>query len=180
MKLLSSNKNKLKEYQEYFPEVESAIGPDIREVLGTKEEVIIYKTLEQEDNVLVEDTILEILEDGEWREVVDIKFKMKSIQRNVKARWIVSIGVKKNDVLKLYEGSILGTLNQSFEKGFGFDPFFIPEGETLTLHQLNKKGEKRNHSARMKAIENIKNNKVYKELLIKDIPLWKGKYQNEE
>ena len=43
--LLTSNKNKLKEFQKYIPEMTSELGPDLDEVLGTSDEVIIYKAL---------------------------------------------------------------------------------------------------------------------------------------
>ena len=68
--LISSSQGKIKEFKEFVPHLEIQTGKDLPEVLGTMDEVIIYKSLLAGKDYLVEDTIVSI--DNE--EIVDIKF----------------------------------------------------------------------------------------------------------
>ena len=51
-----------------------------------------------------------------------------------KATWRVLLGLLKEDGVHVYEGVTQGTIAvPQGEGGFGFDPIFLPEGETETL-----------------------------------------------
>jgi hypothetical protein len=69
LKLASSNKTKLKEYQAMFPDIEAVNIPDLPEIKAGKDLVILYKVKElNQDNLILEDTILEVWENDAWRE----------------------------------------------------------------------------------------------------------------
>jgi len=55
-----------------------------------------------------------------------------------------------------FEGRIDGSIAQSIDgdEGFGFDPIFIPEGESSTFARLGD-SYKRRHSHRTRALENL-------------------------
>ena len=186
LKLLSSNENKLKEFKRIIPEIESIKGIDLDEVKADADTVVLYKAkdaykiakengLGKNEGIIVEDTILEI--NGE--EVVDIKFSKiykKEDFQDVDAKWLVRLGLAINDKIYLFKGEIIGKIiNKERGEGFGFDPYFIPEGSSKTLAELG--AEKDNYSARKKALLAFKENNYYLEKDINDIPEWVGEYQ---
>jgi len=98
MKISTSNQNKINEIKRIFPNIEVVKGADLKEVLGTMDEVILYKSLDAGKDFVVEDTILTI--DGQ--EVVDIRWNQKDKLKNTKkVSWIVSLGY--NDGEKIYQ-----------------------------------------------------------------------------
>ena len=174
--LLTSNPNKLKEFQKYIPEMTSEIGKDIREVDGTSEEVIIYKTLEVPKGRMVEDTIL--LVNGV--EVVDIRYTGNdAINDGDNLIWSVKLGYNSGDEIQVFSGEIKGTavFDRRSTDAFGFDDIFLPIGSDKTLFELGEDKEK--FSARKLAINNYLLNTPVITLSIKDIPPWIGKYQND-
>ncbi len=84
IKLVTSNQQKLKEFQRYLPSLTVDKGLDLPEVNGTKEEVAIYKALHAGTDHMVEDTILIV--DGQ--EIVDIRFKMDELSSSQNAIWV--------------------------------------------------------------------------------------------
>lgn len=172
--LMSSNKDKLKEFQQFIPDIKMKKGPDLKEVDGTKEEVALYKSLISGEGTVVEDTILLI----DNKEVVDIKWKIKSLKERVSASWITTLAVNQDGFIYLYEGCINGEIvpEKFTEDSFGFDSVFKPENSDMTLHDL--KDKKENFSARKLAIEKLKNNDFYFKKAVKDIPKWNGDWQN--
>jgi len=182
--LVSSNEDKLKEFKNILPEIKLKKGIDLKEVLSNSLDVILYKVLElgQEYNI-VEDTILEIYIKGEWKELVDIRFLIEkgeiSQYEGLKARWLTSLGVLKNEEIFVYRGIIDGVLsfNKYIKDSFGFDSFFYPNGKNKSLFELNKEGLKSNYSARHDALINFKQNNIYYQVLRKDVPIWNGSYQ---
>jgi len=180
MKLVSSNETKLKEFQRILPEMEILKGLDLREVQGTPEEVIIHKSLEAGKGTVVEDTILII----EGEEVVDIKWKIQELKNlksynTIKASWQVLLGYNTGKTIEIYKGIINGIIvPDSTDKGYGFDPYFLPDGSEVTLAILEKENTKDNFSARRKALINLKTKRKEKVLRTKTIPKWTGKYQN--
>jgi len=176
MILQTSNINKLKEFQRILPGLQSEKGKDLKEVQGTMNEVIIYKSLEAGKGIIVEDTILIV--DGE--EIVDIRWKIDSLTTTSDIRWIVSLGYNDGKSIKVYRGIIDGNLVKTDKEGFGFDPYFIPNGTDLSLQELTELNQKDKYSARNIALINLKNKKFTKKIRVKDVPVWTGKYQNEE
>ncbi len=179
--LVSSNEFKLKEFQRMgLNDIQIEKGKDLKEVDSSPIDVIVYKALEAGENRIVEDTSLEVegLNVG-----VNIKWLIQElgILEGRKAEWRVLLGVHNGNTIDVYEGVIKGTIQKKYNEivGFGFDCFFVPEGQNNTLYDLENIGEKDVYSARKKAIDNLLlDNKLYS-VNTSDIPLWNGKYQNE-
>lgn len=178
MILTTSNKNKIKEFKDILGnDLIIQSGKDIKEVDGTMDEVILYKSLEAGKGFIVEDTIL--ICDG--KEVVDIRWNQEDKLKNIKtASWIVSLGYNDGKNLNVFRGIINGIIVEPKCEGFGFDPYFLPDGSDITLAELDKQGLKNNFSARKIALLNLKNNNFYSSIKINEIEKWNGKYQNEE
>jgi len=180
MKLVSSNETKLKEFQRILPEMEILKGLDLREVQGTPEEVIIHKSLEAGKGTVVEDTILII----EGEEIVDIKWKIQELKKlpyhiAINASWQVLLGYNTGNKIEIYKGIVNGIIiPESKDEGYGFDPYFLPDGSDVTLAKLEDEGNKDRFSARTNALVNLKMKRKEKVLRIKTIPKWTGKYQN--
>ena len=173
--ILSSNEKKIREYNRFGLNVKAEKGLDLPEVDGDINDVIIYKSLIAGTNKIVEDTILEV--DGV--EVIDIRWKIKQMNKNASARWIVSLGLNDGKYIKVYRGIINGQLVKTENaEGFGFDEYFIHEGSNQTLGELDKKGLKDNFSARKFACQKlIEDNPLFKKK-ISEIPEWTGSYQH--
>lgn len=190
----TSNQNKINEMKEFFGKeaVHIENGKDVKEVMGTLDEVIIYKALEMGDTFVTEDTILYI----NGVETVDIRYQNLSeiLNEGDKLKWITSVGYNDNGVIYVYRGEMNGvaTLKKPVEKGFAFDPFLIPEVlfekdyilngiqlKNLTLTELNNLKLKSKFSARIQALTNFKNNNYIFKRDISSIPQWEGTYQNE-
>lgn len=182
LKLGSSNKTKLKEYQSMFPELDAVNIPDLPEIKASKDLVILYKVKElNQDHIILEDTILEILENNLWTEVVDIKWKVGQLKNKAPARWVVSLGIKDGAVIKIYRGTVSGKINPDLfvPDTFGFDSIFFPDGDSRTLLELNTLGLKPNFSARKRALDDLKLNKLYLAREINDLPPWTGEFQSK-
>lgn len=177
MKLVSSNKNKIAEFKSILGNlIEIVPGKDLKEIQGTMDEVIIYKSLDAGVDFVVEDTILII--DGV--EVVDIKWNQEDKLKNCKkASWVTSLGYNDGENIFIYRGIINGIIVEPKVDGFGFDPYFLPDGSDLTLSELDKENKKDLFSARKIALSQLLNKIEIIKKSIKEIPLFTGKYQNE-
>jgi len=181
MKLVSSNQTKLNEFKRIIPSITATEGKDLKEVQGTPEEVIIYKAIEAGKDCVVEDTILII--DGE--EVIDIKWKIQELQK-INSRkctpvsWQVLLGFNTGKTIEIYRGIVNGIIiPDSLDQGYGFDPYFLPDGSDVTLAVLESVGGKDRFSARRNALINLKSRRFIKTISIKDVPIWTGNYQND-
>jgi len=173
--IVTSNKKKLQEYNDFGLDVTAEPGLDLPEVDSNIDDVIVYKALAAGENKIVEDTILEV--DGV--EVVDIRWKIKEMNVNASARWIVSLGLNDGKQIKVYRGIIEGQLVKTDDiSGFGFDEYFIPNGSPYTLGQLDRQGNKALFSARKIACENLLNNNEEFVENIDNIANWVGGYQH--
>jgi len=173
--IVSSNIKKIKEYNNFGLSIKAEKGVDLPEVDGDINEIITHKALSVGINKVAEDTILEV--DG--KHIVDIKWKIKEMNKDASAKWIVSLGVNDGKTIKIYRGIINGDLIKSESDNIlDFDPYFIPKNSELTLSQLDKIGEKNNFSARKIACENLINNNTELVINITDILKWTGNYQN--
>ncbi len=183
--LFSSNQKKLGEYREFgLEDVQLFDGPDLKEVLSSASDVIMYKALEagsfMQGRVLVDDTYLEV--DGE--ELVDIKWQIDSVRsfQNRSIVWVVNIGENDGSFIRIFSGRICCEVKNVLsvpENAFGFDPFLVPVGQSETLYELAQKGQKSIFSARRIAIEKIMNNSPDLIVEIDTIPKWNGAFQNE-
>ncbi len=65
--------------------------------------------------------------------------KLLSRQRSAEFRSIIAYSGKKGDVM-IFDGNVKGKISTKLQgKRWGFDPIFIPHGETLTYSQLKNK-----------------------------------------
>lgn len=175
----TSNQNKINEFKTILgDEVIIQKGMDKREVNGSKDEVILYKSIDAGKGFIVEDTILEV--DNE--EIVDIKYKIKTFsKRNNKANWIVSIAYNDGESIHIYRGITAGKLiavENIPNDSFGFDSYFVPNKTNKSLYELSKIDKKQDYCARRTALNNLLNNLSMKSVLINEIPKWEGEYQD--
>jgi inosine/xanthosine triphosphate pyrophosphatase family protein len=180
MKLVSSNKFKLKEFKRFGLDIDIQEGLDLKEVAGNSKEVVIYKSIEAGENLIVEDTILTI----NGKEIVDIREKINSLNQfeGQDALWTVSIACVLDKNILFSSATIKGIIKEpktDITKAFGFDPFFYPDNSNLSLHSLEMQNLKDNFSARKLAIEYFINRSGNFEIIsLNSIKPWNGKYQN--
>lgn len=180
VKLVTSNINKLKEYKEFgLKNIEIELGRDLKEVDGSKLDVIIYKALEAGKDRLVEDTSLDV----EGKDIgVNIRWMLNELNKinNKKAIWTVMLGYNDGAYIKVYMGILEGVIKQPKFKvskdAFGFDPYFVPTENNIDELPLSML-DKNKYSARKIAIENFLKDNYIKKVKIETIPKWKGKYQ---
>lgn len=181
IKLGSSNPGKLKEYNSFGLSIPSTTIVDLPEVLGSEREVIIYKALSAGENILVEDTSLSI---AGFDVGVNIKWLTEDLKTNpkyhqAKATWLVYLGVQQHGKLYLAKGEIKGSIDYTksvLSNSFGFDSVFVPEGASLSLHELNQNSGKEQYSARKRAIDAFLCQKT-EVIPVEEVPEWKGDYQ---
>jgi inosine/xanthosine triphosphate pyrophosphatase family protein len=176
-KLVTSNKQKLKEYKKYIPEIESTLGSDLPEVLADDITVILYKSLHNGPNTLCEDTSLNI-EDFDIG--VNIRWFIDKINLCIgkKAEWKVLIGKNDGEYITIYEGIVKGVINNNNIDGTAFDPYFYIDNKSLAELKNDVKIDPTYYSARAKACINLLNNNIIKKIKISTIPEWTGKYQH--
>lgn len=177
MKLLTSNQDKIREYNRFGLTLQGEGGPDLPEVLGTDHQVILYKSLMSAPNTVVEDTSLVIdgLDVG-----VNVRWLMDDLLKNPQvrnAKWIVWLGHNTGEEIHTYRGEISGTIGPTRGKGFGFDPIFYPNGSGKSLAELDKIGDKDHFSARREAAMAFLNGNSFSRDNISSIPEWKGEWQ---
>lgn len=167
----SSNSLKTKEFKKYFPSLKIEEGEDLDEVMGTKEDVIVYKSLDSGPGVIVEDTVL--IANGE--EIVDIRWRMNELKVGDKAIWVVSLGFNDGEYIHIFRGTTKGEI-RSNDTGYGFGSNFYPDGIDKPIGSIEN--DIYYYSARKVAIENLKNKNPLYVIKVDDIPEWKGEYQH--
>src|SRR5688500_5533948 len=81
LKIVSSNRTKIAEYQRLSQGlIEISAGQDLREILGTPDEIAFYKAIEAGAGLIVEDSILIV--DGE--PLIDIKWRLPELRERAK------------------------------------------------------------------------------------------------
>lgn len=172
--LNTSNQGKLAEFQRLFALHGSAIEAsyhDLAEIDADPIQVVAHKASQLDENVIVEDTSLDI----EGASVgVNIRWLLDHLSEHVgrKAEWTVYLAFRRDNEVHIYQGKLTGTIVHSRgEKGFGFDPVFLPDGTEKTLAESKPDI----FNARAQAVENlIKGNLYKKHPAIKN---WNGPWQ---
>lgn len=174
-KFVTSNKLKRDEFKTYMPDIKIIKGDDLEEVMGTKDDVIIYKSIEAGKNYVVEDTVLNV--NGE--DVIDIKWKANELKETDKVIWIVSLGYNNGETISVYRGSVEGDIKNKVgdREDYGFGLKFYPKGYDKPIDDIEK--DMHYYGARRIAINNFKNKNPLYVVKIKDVPAWKGKYQGK-
>ncbi|MHD0644051.1 non-canonical purine NTP pyrophosphatase [Pseudomonas aeruginosa] len=153
-------------------------GPDLEEVLGTPDEVIIHKALAAGEGRMVEDAILVI--DGEPH--VDVRWKVKALrageyQTGLPIVWEVRLGVLLRGVVFTYVGRTKGTICPFDCDGFGIDPIFLVDSAKRSLAALEQSGEKDTYSARARALQQVIKGEPYDQVEASKVEPWTGAYQ---
>lgn len=180
LKLMTSNEGKLREYRRFgMEDLDILKGVDLPEVDADPITVILHKSLAAGANTMVEDTSLHV----EGAEVgVNVRWLMDNLPtyNGNKATWEVLIGVNTGEEILVYRGVVDGVITDRFSDpvGFGFDCRFIPNGETLTLYELDEAGRKDDFSARKAVVEQWQAGNAEVSVKISEIQEWEGAYQH--
>lgn len=84
--------------------------------------------------------------------------KLMSGEENRRAKFVSVIAYWEPEIeVKIFKGQTQGTISEEErgEKGFGFDPIFIPSGQNKTFGEMDRE-EKNRFSHRGKALEQFK------------------------
>lgn len=173
MKLITSNKNKQIEFKRLFGvyPLQISSGDEHQEVLGTINEVILYKSLAYGDNTIVEDTTAiinceqyidieraceGIVSSGEV--IVDIKKRDKDLNTGDFIKKVSSLAVNRDGEILIFRGTMFGIINRSL--GDSFESFITPilGQDTLngTLADLTNRGFRDLISWRSTAVRKFK------------------------
>lgn len=169
--LNTSNPNKLREFRELGLQGLKATRIDMPEPNSDPLTVIRYKASMAGPYVIVEDTSFDV----EGVDIgVNIRWLIGTLDQHVgkRATFRVLLGVLEEGLVYVYEGVVKGKLVEPRGKGFGFDPFFLPEKARYTLGESKPP----QFNARAKAIRNFKARKPLMKL--KPLKKWEGEFQH--
>jgi inosine/xanthosine triphosphate pyrophosphatase family protein len=181
--LVTSNKNKLKEFQRFgIPNLKMESVDDIPEVQANDITVATYKAKHIGINKIVEDTSLDISKANVGS---NVKWMIDNIHlySGANACMKVLLSVNDGEMISLYRGTIDGVITKkavnidSDYPVFGFDANFIPLNSELTLYELELQNKKDLFSARKLAVENLIHNRPFYTIPLSEIPEWTGSYQ---
>jgi len=177
----TNNQNKLAEVQKMVSNIEiktlAAINctEDIPEtaptIAGNAKQKADYVTQNYQVNCFADDTGLEIEalngEPGVYsaryagadnNADANMNLVLKNLQphNNKKARFVTVIALNLNGKQHLFEGVCNGKIisEKRGEKGFGYDPIFVPDGFTTTFAEMTQ-AEKASVSHRGKAVRKL-------------------------
>jgi XTP/dITP diphosphohydrolase len=175
--LNTGNPDKLKEFQKYFEKYGwrlSMTTADLKEIDATPELVAMHKASQMPDYVLVEDTSLDV----EGADVgINVKYLIDTLDEHVgsRATWTVFLSFKDHGHVYTFKGDVKGTIvKPQGDVGFGFDPYFLPNGASKTLAE-NKPEE---YNARALAIKALLNGEIHSHG--PEITDWAGPWQREK
>lgn len=176
MFFVTSNKNKLREFEEILGIKLDQIEIDLEEIQEIEvEKVVEHKALEAYEKVgkpiIVEDTGLYI---EAWQgfpgalakwvgktigfeDIPAMLILRTSDVLNMSAYAKTIVGYYDGNRLEFFEGKICGTISEKAkgDSGFGWDPIFIPEGHKKTFAEMTS-DEKNAISMRRLALEGLK------------------------
>ncbi len=135
-KLNTSNLGKFQELKRLFNERGYSLDAthiDLKEIEADPISVVVHKASQMNDEVIIEDTSLEV----EGAEVgVNIRWLLAHLDQyeGRTAIWTTLLAYRKQNQVFLFKGAVSGKIVKARgEGGFGFDPYFVPEGALLTL-----------------------------------------------
>lgn len=172
----TSNKGKLNEYLLYLNDTNlTNTTIDLKEPDSDPITIICYKASQFEGkSVIVDDVSLDMIDPTIKSPGTNIRWLIDQMDTFIgkKAYFSCLIGIQKNDKIHIYQGKVIGTIVKPVGDGFGFGPFFLPDGTNKTLGEyMDPK-----YNARYLAIQN----------LVNDIPIaildpivnWEGEFQH--
>jgi len=133
--LCTCNKDKFNEFRDLSAQADIeliGVWRDLEEIDADPLTVIVHKASQVDEGVLVEDTSLDILGANVG---IHIRWALDNLNEYTtkKAVWTVLIAQRKGDTVYVYRGQVSGTIVSPKGVGFGFDPYFLPDGSTTTL-----------------------------------------------
>lgn len=176
-KINTSNKGKFAEFKRLFSlhncDLE-ATHHDLDEIDAEPLLVIAHKASQLGENVIVEDTSLDV----EGASVgVNVRWLLDHLSDYAghKAVWTVLLAFRQNEEIHIYKGAVTGTIVlPRGTDGFGFDPVFLPDDSTQTLAE--SKSDTVN--ARAKAVEALIKGHIYTKQPV--IEKWDGPWQKHD
>jgi inosine/xanthosine triphosphate pyrophosphatase family protein len=113
---------------------------------------------------------------------VEIKWELDVLRElaPTPATWRVTLAHHDGQHIRLFVGQVHGTLvcpQQVRAGAFGFDPFFRPQGQPLTLDELEQAGAKDSYSARRLAAQALVDNTPDQVLPLSSVNAWSGAWQ---
>jgi len=174
-KLNTSNLGKFEEFKRLFAQYGSKLETshfDLKEIDSDPTKVVAHKASQLEENVIVEDTSLDIVGASIG---IHIRWLLDHLADYVgrRAEWTVLLAFRQRDQVYIYKGSVSGTIVlPRGTTGFGFDPVFLPDGSTNTLAE-SKPDEV---NARAKAVESLIKGDVWTKHPV--IESWEGPWQS--
>ena len=172
--LNTSSQGKLQEFKRLFSKYGVILESrriDLDEIEADPLTVVVHKASQLGEEILVEDTSLDI----EGAQVgIQVRWLLEDLSKHIgrKAQWRALLAYQKGGLIHVFEGKVNGAIVQPRGKhGFGFDPYFLPEGSASTLAEA--KPDKVN--ARAKAVEALLQNQPL--ALLPLITHWVGPYQ---
>lgn len=174
-KLNTSNLGKFEEFKRLFTQFGHTLEAthfDLKEIDADPIQVIAQKASQLGDNIIVEDTSLEI----EGASVgINIRWVLDHLHEYIgrQAEWTVLLALCQDNQIFIYKGSVLGTIvAPRGATGFGFDPVFLPNGSSETLAQAKPDL----YNARAKAVEALIKGTIWTKHPV--IEEWNGPWQN--
>jgi len=138
VKINTANSDKLKEYRCLFAQYGFGLETsqvDLNEIDADPLSVIVHKASQVDERVLVEDTSLD-LEGAKFG--VNIRWLINALSSHVgaKAIWSVYLAYRSGKKVYVFKGVVPGIIVPAkVHKGFGFDPYFLPNGCKKTLSE---------------------------------------------
>lgn len=176
-KLNTSNPGKFEEFKRLFAKYGNTLETshfDLKEIDADPIKVVSHKASQLEDNIIVEDTSLEI---NGASIGINIRWLLDHLTEFAgrKAEWTVLLAYRQDDQIYIYKGSTSGVIVlPKGTTGFGFDPVFLPNGSTETLAQSKPDL----FNARAKAVESLLKGDLWTKHPI--IENWEGPWQKND
>jgi len=175
-KLNTSNLGKFEEFKRLFAHHGATLAPshvDVREIDADPIRVIAHKASQLGENILVEDTSLEI----EGASIgIHVRWLLDHLPEYAgrKADWTALLAFRQGNTIFIYKGSISGKIVEPRgTSGFGFDPVFLPNGALSTLAE--SKPDRFN--ARAQAVDSLIKGNVWTTHPV--IEKWEGQWQRD-
>lgn len=172
MKVNTSNDEKFSEFQKFGLKGVERTKIDVVEPDADKESIIRYKATFCGENIIVEDTSLDI----EGEEVgANVKWLKNNLSAFIgkKAQFHVYVAIMRNNFVEIYHGMTEGMIGEKQGEGMGFDAYFYPEDSALSFAQ--EKPDIKN--PRAKAIKNFVSGRYEK--IAEPLHTWDGPWQSE-
>ena len=175
--LNTSNKGKLAEFQQLFSLHGISLRStclDLPEIAADPIKVLVHKASCLDDFSIVDDTSLEV----EGTDIgINVRWLLNELANYLEkpAIWTVLLGYKKDGQIYVYEGHVNGRIvSPRGDGGFGFDPYFCPDGHSSTLAEAKPPEV----NARALAVENFVKKKIYQ--IHQPIINWHGSWQEKK